>query len=451
MLAATVTPGIPRADLRRLYAEHIARLLDETGRALEETGWGAVVIHSGLPAHRSGFDDQDWPLRPTPHFQHWLPLAVADCAVLVRPGRRPTLLHNTAGSYWEGRPAPESDVFWDAFDVVDVADPERVKDLLPAGVKLAFIGDDGERAARWGFEPAARNPADLLGHLDRTRVEKSAYEIECMAEAARRGAIGHRQVFEAFRAGDRSELELHLMFLLATGQDDAETPYKNIMALGPHAAVLHHVVYDRQRTGAADQSLLVDAGATYLGYQCDITRTAVKGSGAAAGVFGEMVRRMDALQQEVCARARIGLPFEELHDQTHWLLAPILRDVGLVHASDEEMVKGGLTRKFLPHGLGHSLGVQTHDVGCRLSPPKKENPFLRNTTVIAAGQVFTIEPGCYFIGALMDEVRAGPLAARVDWRLLDSLRPFGGIRIEDNIAVGATENRNLTRPHVGLV
>ena len=76
---------------------------------------------------------------------------------------------------------------------------------------------------------------------------------------------------KAFDGGARSELELHLAYLGATRQDDQETPYKNIVALGRNAAMLHHVSYGRDATRA--ESLLVDAGASYLGYCSDITRT----------------------------------------------------------------------------------------------------------------------------------------------------------------------------------
>jgi Xaa-Pro dipeptidase len=110
------------------------------------------------------------------------------------------------------------------------------------------------------------------------------------------------------------------------------------------------------------------------------------------------------------------------------------------------MDEAGVTRAFFPHGLGHSLGLQTHDVGCAQVRPKARNPHLRNTSTIAAGQVFTIEPGIYFIPALLDELEAGPHAGAVDWRLVGELRRLGGIRIEDDLLVAADEGtRNLTR------
>ena len=77
--------------------------------------------------------------------------------------------------------------------------------------------------------------------------------------------------------------------------------------------------------------------------------------------------------------------------------------------------------------------------------PRAENPALRNTTVISEGQVFTIEPGIYFIEALLAPVRNGPNARDVDWKLVDALAPLGGVRIEDDVVVEAHGTRNLTR------
>jgi Xaa-Pro dipeptidase len=253
---------------------------------------------------------------------------------------------------------------------------------------------------------------------------------------------------KAFTDGDYSELELHLLYLRETQQDDPETPYKNIVALGEHAATLHHVSYGRKQTGA--QSLLLDAGASFCGYDSDITRTAVKGKGAAADAFRGLVAGVEKLQQELCKRATSGVPYEKLHNQSHEMLAEVLRDIGLTKASASSLVETGATRKLLPHGLGHSLGIQTHDVGCRNIQPESRNPWLRNTSTVTPGQVFTIEPGCYFIPTLLDELKQLPVAADIDWNLMNALVPFGGVRIEDDVHVTKTGNENITRSFLTL-
>src|SRR5581483_8690602 len=217
-------------------------------------------------------------------------------------------------------------------------------------------------------------------------------------------------------------------------------PYKNIGALGKHAATLHHISYEKRARPA--QSLLLDAGASFAGYGSDVTRTWVKGGGSAASTFAQLVAGMEAMQQRLCAAVKPGLAYEDLHDESHRQVASILRDAGISRLPADELVARGITRAFYPHGLGHSLGLQCHDVGCALRPPRADNPFLRNTTEVAPAQVFTIEPGLYFIDALLAPLRS---SADIDWKLVDEVAQLGGIRIEDDVVVQDAGIRNLTR------
>jgi Xaa-Pro dipeptidase len=433
------------ADLDGLYLAHVREVTARYEAVLERTGWDGVAIHSGSPVKRSAFDDQFWPLRPVPHWQHWVALTEPDGLLVVRPPRRPTLIRAVTASFWEELPPPETDAFEEAFDVVRLHDVSGAGELVGPG-RIAFVGEDRARAAALGFAEHAIAPPPLLQALDALRVTKTPYEVACIAEANRRARAGHAALRDAFAAGDSSELDLHLLYLRATAQDDWETPYKNIVALGRHAATLHHVAYGRTAVARGAESLLVDAGATCRGYAADVTRTWVKGAGATASAFASLVAALDRMQQHLAARARPPLDYERLHDDAHPMIAAALRDADLLRGSVEEAVAAGVTRAFFPHGLGHSLGLQTHDVGCGLRAPRKENAFLRNTTAIAEGQVFTIEPGIYFIDALLDPLRHGERARLVDWAAVDALAPLGGARIEDDLFVaGDGVPRNLTR------
>jgi Xaa-Pro dipeptidase len=354
---------------------------------------------------------------------------------------------NVDRSYWEGPPEPEGNHFWTQFDVVEIRSTADIRAALRPHIGgLAFIGDDRRFAASLGFADDRITPAALVKDLDTTRVHKSAYEVACHREANKRAAVGHTAAIEAFAFGAHSELDLHLLYLRETAQDDADTPYKGIVAKDEHAATLHHVAYSRRRD--AGRTLLVDAGAACFGYQSDITRTVVKGEGAAADTFRALVSAIDALQHELIAGVRPGRQYQELHDEAHRLLAVALKNTGIAAAdvSAEALVALGTTRKLFPHGLGHSLGVVTHDVGCKLTAPRTENPYLRNTSTIEVGQVFTVEPGCYFIPQLLEEARALPGGGGLNDDVVQALVPFGGVRIEDNIHVTPHGPDNLTRP-----
>jgi Xaa-Pro dipeptidase len=264
-----------------------------------------------------------------------------------------------------------------------------------------------------------------------------------------RGANGHRAAREAFAAG-ASELEIHQAFVRAVGCTEAELPYTTIVALDEKGATLH---YETKRNVREGKVLLLDAGAQVRRYPCDITRTTP--APAADPRFAELVRRVAALEQDLVRASAPGRPYLDVHLDAHRGVAGILADLGLVRVSAEEALAKGYTHPFFPHGIGHHLGIQVHDVAGRQAdpsgtpaPPPKEHPYLRNTRTIEPGHVFTIEPGIYFIPMLLRPFRSGSGAAAFDWAAIDALTPLGGVRVEDNVVVTDSGPRNLTREHL---
>ena len=131
----------------------------------------------------------------------------------------------------------------------------------------------------------------------------------------------------------------------------------------------------------------------------------------------------------------------------------MLIEAGVVKTGLEKAVESRLASAFFPHGVGHLIGLQVHDVGGHQAgpeggeaPPPEEHPFLRNTRILEPGHVVTIEPGLYFIPMLLDPWRNGDKAGVVDWDLVDRLLPHGGIRIEDNVVCTEDGPVDLTRP-----
>lgn len=419
-----------------LFATHVAQIERRYAAACAASTFDGIVVHSGTPKKRTEFDDQFFPLRPTPEFHLWAPLFEPDCFVVFQPGLPTQLVWPECTSFWERPAPPESLAFMKVLDVRRTPKPE-----LPAGKRLAFVGEDRAKAKELGFDDEAINPQAIMSELDRGRVLKTPYEIACLAEANHLASLGHEAVKNAFIDGERNELDLHLLYLKATKQDDQDTPYKNIVALGRNGAVLHHVSYGRTTT--RDESLLVDAGACFLGYCSDVTRTWTRG----AGPFASLIAAMEAMQKRLVAKVTIGMPYEALHDESHRQVAALIVEAGIAEkgVSAEEIDKRGVSRVFYPHGLGHSLGLVTHDVGCAATKPRADNPFLRNTSKVAAGQVFTIEPGLYFIEGMLADLKNKPEGKLVDWSAVESLAPYGGIRIEDDLLVRDTDVRNFTR------
>jgi Xaa-Pro dipeptidase len=115
-------------------------------------------------------------------------------------------------------------------------------------------------------------------------------------------------------------------------------------------------------------------------------------------------------------------------------------------------VELGLTGVFFPHGIGHLLGLQVHDVGGVLGDAEgherrrpEGHPYLRLTRMLEPGVVVTIEPGIYFIDSLLSAAHADARRPYIDWALVEKLRPYGGIRIEDDVVATSGRPENLTR------
>lgn len=429
-------------EARDHYSNHLARVLAAIHDALAEAGLDAMVIEAGRQ-HLIFQDDHPYPYHPSAWFQWLAPAPPAPGSlILLKNNELPELLLVTPDDYWHAPPRLPTDPWTRQLHLVALpAAQAALERALQLTGRVAWVGESPCPRADW-----VANPPRLLARLELERARKSEYELACMREASRIGALGHLAAARAFRAGG-SEFAIHLAFLEATAQNEPELPYGSIVALNEHGATLHYQLRDRTAP-ARHHSLLIDAGASTAGYASDITRTWA----AAPGDFAALVEGMDKLQLELCSQVRAGLDWRELHLETHRLVATLLREAGVLDMSPEEAVASGVSSTFLPHGLGHLLGLQVHDVAGFHDEPDGEpiprprgHPALRLTRRLQAGMVVTVEPGLYFIDSLLQKLRAVPHGARVNWGLVDALRPCGGIRIEDNVVVRADGGENLTR------
>jgi Xaa-Pro dipeptidase len=435
--------------MKELYKEHLAERQRLAEQALEATGFEALVLSSGTP-FRYFADDMDAPHHSSPHFAHWVPLAGPYHLLLIRPGEKPRLIRYAPEDYWyEQAPIDQGgDPFWlDSFDYEEAGDRGEAWKRVAGNGRTAYVGDAPDEAAEHGIEDA--QPEELLARLDWGRSYKSAYEAECVEEASRMAARGHVAARAAFEGG-ASELAIHHAYVTGVGCVDHQLPYPSIVALDEKGATLH---YEKKRTLRDGKVLLIDAGATCNGYASDITRTWT--ASTCDATFAELVSGMDELQRGLCAAVRPGLTYPELHHLGHVRIGDLLNAVGVLKLGGEDAVEAGLTRAFFPHGLGHFLGIQVHDVAGHqagpsggTNPPDEKHPYLRTTRRIEERMLFTVEPGVYFIPMLLRDVRSGERSDAVDWDLVDRLTPLGGVRIEDNLYVTANGSRNLTRDHI---
>jgi Xaa-Pro dipeptidase len=425
-----------------LYPDHLASLAARSAEALRRCGREHLVIASGVEKYHF-LDDRPYPFQPNPHFKAWLPLTRHPrCWISFTPGQRPRLVYFQPDDYWHLPPSAPEGYWVEQFDIRVIREPDQAGAHLPPAAASAIIGEADAALGDW----LPDNPPAALDYLHWQRGFKTPYELALMRLAQARAVLGHRAAAAAF-AGGGSELQIHRAFLEATGHSDLDLPYGNIVGLNEHAAVLHYQ-YQRPEPPAVSRSLLIDAGASAAGYAADITRTHGNGDSD----FQALVDGVDRVQQGLADRVRDGVDYCALHLDAHRALAGLLRELGVLRIDPDAAVESGVSAVFFPHGLGHLIGLQVHDVGGfqrddrggRIEPPPG-HPYLRLTRPLAPGMVVTIEPGIYFIDSLLAGLRAGPQADAVDWREVEQLRPFGGVRIEDEVVCTAGAPENITR------
>lgn len=436
------------ADPATLYADHLRVMQTRADEALLRGGCDHLVIPSGT-LHYQLFDDRDYPYAVNPQFKAWLPLTRNPGSWLVHtPGARPKLVYLQPLDYWHVVPQAPSGYWVEHFDIVVIRKAEDALQHLPKNAaRCAILGESQSALGATGTGFAPNNPPAVIDYLEYQRAFKTPYEIAMMRAATHIGVRAHRAAAVAFREG-QCEFDIHLAYCAAARQDAGDLPYNNIVALNTHGAVLHYTELDRAPP-AVIHSLLIDAGASYGGYACDITRTHAHDIG---GEFQSLIDAVDNAQRAMCAQVRPGVDYRQLHLDAHLALAGILKDFGLLTLSPEAAVACGVSSAFFPHGIGHGIGLQVHDVaGFAASDaggtiPKPEgHPYLRLTRVLEPGMVVTIEPGIYFIDMLLEKLRRDGHGGSVHWARVDAFRPYGGIRIEDDVVCTEDGPVNLTR------
>ncbi len=434
-----------RPAYQALYAAHLVELQRRTKAVLTRENLDALVIHSGQ-AKRQFLDDMDYPFKVNPHFKAWLPVVDnPHCWLLVDGVNKPKLVFYLPVDFWHKVPDAPTDFWADFFDIQLIGKPTEVEKVLPYDKsRIAYLGEQLELATALGF--AELNPEGVLSYLHYHRAYKTEYEQACLRHASQIAIQGHKAAEASFRAGG-SEFDIQLAYLAAVQQGENEVPYGNIIALNQNAAILHYTVLSRKKPETS-HSFLIDAGASFHGYAADITRTYSK----EPNEFAELIKAMDQVQRQLVDTLKPGINYAEVHLKSHALLANVLADFDFVQLGAEAIVETGITRTFYPHGIGHHLGLQVHDVGGFMADERgthvaspAAHPFLRCTRLVEPNMVFTIEPGLYFIDSLLGDLKQTELSKYINWHKVDAFRQFGGIRIEDNIIVHRERNENLTR------
>jgi Xaa-Pro dipeptidase len=432
---------MPFSSANHLYPAHLSTIKMRADDALRKAGFDHLLIASGIEKMRF-LDDMPYPFKVNPQFKHWLPLTRnPNCWIAYTPGHKPILAYYQPDDYWHVPPSAPDGEWVEHFDIRVLGEPEKAAQHLPTSGRMAILGEPD--AALPGFEP--NNPKVLLDYLHFQRAFKTPYELALMRRAQRKAVRGHLAARQAF-GERRSEAQINAAFLEAAGHTDTDVPYNNIVALNENGATLHYQ-YKQFKAPSEHRALLIDAGAEVDGYAADITRT--WGNGDAA--FADLVNAVDQEQQELAGKVRAGTDYRNIHLEAHLRLGGVLQALGIVDMEPGSMLETGVTSTFFPHGLGHPIGLQVHDVAGftdvdgNLIPRPAGHPYLRMTRTLAPGMVVTIEPGLYFIPTLLAKLKSSKQAKSVDWKKVEHLTKFGGVRIEDEVHCTEDAPENITR------
>jgi Xaa-Pro dipeptidase len=408
-----------------------------------------IYLKGGTVMHRYG-TDFEYPFRQESNFLYLTGITEPDFHAIFDIDQQKYILvlprRDSKYAVWYGYVNPES-YYHENFQ------PDRIiyNDQLESFFKrrkpdIVYCLGKSEADYIQNFEIKA-DTETLPEALAYSRSVKQATEIEYLREASKIASEAHITCMKSIKPG-MMEYEMKAIFDFENTRKGALlAPYGGIHASGASSAILHYVENNRPiRDG---DLYLIDAGSEYKGYAADITRTYPangKFSPIQADIYDVVLQALN----ETITAARPGIKMEDLHLHACKVILEGLKAVGILRGSIQDMMDLNIFALFFPHGLGHFLGLDTHDVGGYLKGVAPiDRPglrFLRARRTLEAGMIITIEPGIYFIPALLKP--AFEDNNRKDFLNINAIKPlmdFGGIRIEDNLVITADGYENLTK------
>jgi len=312
----------------------------------------------------------------------------------------------------------------------------------------------GSGAAEQGNPSPEATVLGLSAAIALERMTKDDAELDDIRRAAVASTAGFEWVY-AHAAPGMTEREIQVgMEAQFYAAGAPRVAYDSIVASGSHGAYLHYVyagddpLRPATRAVEAGDLLLIDAGAQFGGYASDVTRTMVVGADP-TDEQEYLWNLVLSAQQQTIDMCRPGNVWRDVHLAAARILGAGLVEMGLLRGDPAELVTEGVVALFFPHGLGHLLGLSVHDItSVPYSREPSDDPVLAKlgpNRVLEPGMVTTVEPGIYFIDALLgDPARREKFAESVVWERVDELRGFGGIRIEDDVLVTDVDPEVLT-------
>ncbi|KAG0687851.1 hypothetical protein C6P40_001771 [Pichia californica] len=346
---------------------------------------------------------------------------------------------------WSGLPLSKEDALkeFDVDEVYYAKDIETtLKSLKDSNYKIYTTDTDDYAKLPFANYVIPKDPVFFYA-LDESRLIKDDYEIALMRHAAKITDNCHMAVMSALPI-ETNETHLHAEFIYhSIRQGSKFQSYDPICCSGPSCGTLHYVKNDDPMDGKT--SVLIDAGAEWKCYASDVTRC-FPITGKFSTEHLSIYNAVKDMQTQVMENVKPGIHWDDLHFLSHKVLIKHFIDLGLFHnGTAEEIFESGVSVWFYPHGLGHLLGMDTHDVGghANYDDPNPMLRYLRLRRKLETGMVVTDEPGIYFSPFLIEKITKEQ-EKYVNKEIVDKYMYIGGVRIEDDILVTKDGYENMT-------
>lgn len=424
-----------------LHRKKLVHLFDTSTRAI-------IFIKGGTTSYKYN-TDTDLPFRQESNFLYLTGIFEPDfaCAIDIN-SEEYTLFspkRDTTYAVWHGY-ITSQETYKRLYEPDVMAYNEDLESYLKKkNPEVVYCLNEAQAAeiAKLGYKT---NHESLSAALADCRVNKTEWELERMRFANQVTSKAHSLVMQQVKAGMKEYQVKGLFESVGIEHNMFQQAYNGIYAAGKNAAILHY--QGREDELKHGELFLIDAGFEYLGYAADITRTFPVSSTFTDAQAGLYQACLDAHQASIAA-IKPGVKMEDLHYLASSTILKGLKEMGLVVGEVEDLMDANVFALFFPHGLGHLLGLDTHDVGgYKKGVERIDRPgirYLRVRRELEAGMVITIEPGVYMIPALLKPAFSDEKYKKFLVKSkIESLLNVGGIRIEDDIAVSETGYENLS-------
>ncbi len=412
--------------------------LQEELKSVLKSGDG-LIIFSGDPIGKPGGLDQTYPYLAHPIY-YWL-----------TGNRRPgSAVFYSLDEGWQEylRPVSSAEIIWEGVlptqtSAKDIRQLES--DLTSRNVSRLFVyGQPSLEEKKFSKSTPQDEHDQVKAVLDQVRRQKDPEEVQLIKNAAQIAKIGYQHLRKVIKPGI-SERELQIEFESEIFRAGAhQTPYETIIGSGTNAAILHAIPTTKKVNSG--ELILVDAGVDLHEYCVDITRV-FAADGKWSTQQKQIIDLVHTAQKKSISACHPGTAWSQVHRISAEIIAEGLIAIGLCQGSTEDLLESGAIGLFFPHGVGHMVGLRVRDVGYEQNknPQKHCGVNLRVDMDLAENQILTVEPGCYFIKALLEdsEIRK-KYQSQVRWNEVEKWMSFGGVRIEDNILITDSDPVNLT-------